>query len=145
MEAGPKEDVDAAVCPSQVASTSGALSGLLPLNSAPRDPQPYSGRVASDLFSSFSHSSEPRPGSKHDSRRLAFQWRLLFCLPALQRRRYLLVHLAERLLSKLIGLHTVWMALHVPWKLPRPDWLIYNFCPGQHPFSGGSARTVLVF
>ena len=76
----PAKDVDAAVGPSQVASTSGALSELLPLHSAPQDPQPCSGRVASDLFSSFSHSSEPRPGGKQDSCWLAFQWRLLFCL-----------------------------------------------------------------
>lgn len=100
----PAKDVDAAVGPSQVASTSGALSELLPLHSAPQDPQLCSGRVASDLFSSFSHSSEPRPGGKQDSCWLAFQWRLLFCLPALHRRRYLLVRVAERLLSKPIGL-----------------------------------------
>ena len=100
----PAKDVDAAVGPSQVAGTSGALFELLPLHSAPQDPQPCSGRVASDLFSSFSHSSEPRPGGKQDSRRLTFQWRLLFCLPALHRRRHLLVRVAERLLSKPIGL-----------------------------------------
>ncbi|CAI9152969.1 unnamed protein product [Rangifer tarandus platyrhynchus] len=38
--------MDAAVGTSQVASTSGALSELLLLNSAPQDPQPCSGRVA---------------------------------------------------------------------------------------------------
>ena len=99
----PEKDVDAAVGPSQVASTPGALSELLSLDSAPRDPQPCSGRVTSDLFS-LSRSSGPRPGGKQDSRRLAFQWRLSFCLPTLHRHRYFLVHVAERLPSKPIGL-----------------------------------------
>lgn len=42
---------------------------------------------------------------------------------------FLSVWLKDSFQSRLV-FHTVWRALRVPWKLPRPDWLIYSFCPG---------------